>query len=603
MQRPMWHRAILTLLVPAFSLAAPAQALAQHAPPASQAPGRPDPATLTAADWQGDLAFLVAAIERQHPRPFHSISAEEFRTEARSLHERLPALDLNQILVEFSRLVARLGPGDGHSRVRLERGFLRSQVPLRFYLFEDDLHVLAAAPEHAHLVGTRVRSIGGTPVGSVVSAVGAVGAADNASHRRLSVPLFLAAPEVLQGLGLATAEGVVLEVEDPSAEPSGGATSSYTVPFVPWPEDPSGLFSDGAYDPARLGSPPGWATMRPTDTPPPLYLSRPNDWYWYEELATEGAAGAPEKDRVLYAQVNVIGNQEGEPSLADFYAELLERAESEPVAKLVIDLRLNGGGNNFFNRALIHGLIRSDAVNVRGRTYVLIGRNTFSAAGNLVTKLGHETNVVFAGEPSGAAPNQYGDARAVTLPRSGLQVSISTLYWQDGGPMDERPWVAPDIAVDLTATDFVAGRDPVLETVLALAPESVGAPFEDRLTEAYSAGGIDAAVAAYRAYREDPTHRYVETEGFMNRAGYFLLQNGRLEDAIRIFELNVEAYPESFNVYDSLGEALLEAGRHHESAESYAKSLELNPGNTNAERMLERIRASAAAHGPVPDPD
>ena len=44
---------------------------------------------------------------------------EEFLAEVRSLHERLPALDLNQTLVELTRLVARLGPGDGHSRVRL----------------------------------------------------------------------------------------------------------------------------------------------------------------------------------------------------------------------------------------------------------------------------------------------------------------------------------------------------------------------------------------------------------------------------------------------------------------------------------------------------
>jgi tetratricopeptide (TPR) repeat protein len=169
--------------------------------------------------------------------------------------------------------------------------------------------------------------------------------------------------------------------------------------------------------------------------------------------------------------------------------------------------------------------------------------------------------------------------------------------------MDERSWVAPDIAVDLTADDFAAGRDPVLEAVLALDPASIGAGFENRLTEAYSSGGIDAAVAVYRAYREDPTHRYVETERFMNRAGYFLLQNGRIEDAIRIFELNVEDYPESSNVYDSLGEALLEAGRYRESAETYARSLELNPANTNAERMLERIHAVAAAHGSESDSD
>ncbi len=556
-------------------------ALAQHVPPAADAPQRPDPESLTAADWQADLEFLAAAIERQHPRPYHSISRQDFQAEVRALHDRLPELDTDQTLVELARLVARLGPGDGHSRVRLERGFIRSQLPLRFYLFEDQLYITSAAPAYGHLAGSRVLSLSGVAADTAVAKVGEIVAADNAFHRRLNAALYLAAPEVLRGLGLADPDGVTLGVE--------GSDTPQKVAFAPWPEDPEELFSKPAYDPARLGSPPGWVTMRPAETPVPLYLSRPSDRYWHQELSSDAG-------RVLYAQVNVVGNQEGEPSLADFYGELLARAESGSYEKLVIDVRLNGGGNNFLNRALIHGLIRSDVMNVRGRTYVLLGRTTFSAAGNLVTKLSHETDVVFAGEPSGASPNHFGDARPVTLPRSGLQVSISTLYWQDGGPMDERPWVAPDIAVDLAAADFAAGRDPVLEAVLALDPATVGASFDDLLTQAYTEGGIEAAIAAYRAYRADPFHRYAETERYMNRAGYFLLRDGRLEDAIRIFELNVEAYPESFNVWDSLGEALLEAGRYHEAAQNYARSLELNPANSNAERMLERIRAAANAH-------
>ncbi|MFQ5527108.1 MAG: tetratricopeptide repeat protein [Thermoanaerobaculia bacterium] len=562
---------------------------AQHAPPPAGEPERPDPSSLTAADWRADLEALAAAIERQHPHPFHSISKEAFDEEVRALGERLPDLDLNGTLLELTRLVARLGPGDGHSRVRLERGFIQSQVPLRFYLFEDDPWVIAAHPDHATLAGKRLRSIGGTPAEEALAAIDAVVSGDNAFHRRLNAVLYLSMPEILQALGLATAEGLTLEVEDTAT----GATTTHQVPFVPWPENVEELFRNAAYDPARLGAPPGWAIMRSAGDATPLYLSRPGDWYWSEEIPT----GEPGSSRVLYAQVNVIGNQEGESSLADFYGQLLERAESDDVEKLVIDLRLNGGGNNFLNRALIHGLIRSDTKNVRGRTYILVGRKTFSAAGNLVTKLSHETDVVFVGEPTGASPNHYGDARPVTLPRSGLQVSISTLYWQDGGPMDERPWVPPDIAVDLTAADFAAGRDPVLETVLALDPASVGRPFEAMLTEAFEAGGIEGVLSAYVAYRKDPTHRYVETERFMNRAGYFFLQNGRVDDAIRVFEANVEAYPDSWNVYDSLGEALLEAGRYHEAAENYAKSIELNPANTNGQRMLEQIHAAATAHG------
>jgi hypothetical protein len=257
---------------------------------------------------------------------------------------------------------------------------------------------------------------------------------------------------------------------------------------------------------------------------------------------------------------------------------------------LVLDVRYNGGGNNFFNRSVIHGLIRSDKMNVRGRIYVLIGRTTFSAAGNLVTKLANETEAVFVGEPSGSRPNHWGDARRVTLPESGLDVSISSLYWQDGGPFNEEAWLAPSVAVDALSGDWAAGRDPVLEMTLALDPAEIGKPFQELLTTTFQNEGLEAALAAYEGFKADPAHRYVDTERSMNQAGYFLLGNDMVEAAIQVFTLNVEAYPESWNVHDSLGEALAAAGRIEEAIASYERSVELNPANQGGVAALERLR-------------
>ncbi len=57
-----------------------------------------------------------------------------------------------------------------------------------------------------------------------------------------------------------------------------------------------------------------------------------------------------------------------------------------------------------------------------------------------------------------------------------------------------------------------------------------------------------------------------------------------------MFRLNVELYPESWNVYDSLGEALLRAGKIDEAMAMYRKSLALNPDNTNGQEVLARIQ-------------
>jgi len=67
------------------------------------------------------------------------------------------------------------------------------------------------------------------------------------------------------------------------------------------------------------------------------------------------------------------------------------------------------------------------------------------------------------------------------------------------------------------------------------------------------------------------------------------LQGGRIEDAIIILKLNSEVYPESFNVYDSLGEAYMIAGEKELAIENYKKSLELNPDNSNAVEMLNEL--------------
>ena len=68
------------------------------------------------------------------------------------------------------------------------------------------------------------------------------------------------------------------------------------------------------------------------------------------------------------------------------------------------------------------------------------------------------------------------------------------------------------------------------------------------------------------------------------------LQQNKLEEAITMLEINTELFPDSWNVYDSLGEALLRAGNTGDAAAMYEKSLRLNPENTNGEEALKNIR-------------
>jgi tetratricopeptide (TPR) repeat protein len=75
----------------------------------------------------------------------------------------------------------------------------------------------------------------------------------------------------------------------------------------------------------------------------------------------------------------------------------------------------------------------------------------------------------------------------------------------------------------------------------------------------------------------------------MNLLGYKYLNEEETDIAIEIFKMNVADYPESSNVYDSLGEAYMKAGNKDEAIRNYKKSLELNPKNERAKMMLEKI--------------
>jgi Flp pilus assembly protein TadD len=85
------------------------------------------------------------------------------------------------------------------------------------------------------------------------------------------------------------------------------------------------------------------------------------------------------------------------------------------------------------------------------------------------------------------------------------------------------------------------------------------------------------------------TARFAVIEPELNRLGYYLLAHGATTSAVDVFRFNVIAFPRSANVYDSLGEAYLARGDTALAVANYRKSLELDPGNTNAVNILKRI--------------
>jgi CubicO group peptidase (beta-lactamase class C family) len=111
-------------------------------------------------------------------------------------------------------------------------------------------------------------------------------------------------------------------------------------------------------------------------------------------------------------------------------------------------------------------------------------------------------------------------------------------------------------------------------------------PLIDNLAEKVDEEGIASGIEFFKSSLKDGKKF---SEGAMNNLGYVYLSQKKYNEAIGIFKLNVETYSESFNVYDSMGEALLASGQKEEAIVNYKKSVELNPGNENGKTILNKL--------------
>jgi tetratricopeptide (TPR) repeat protein len=111
----------------------------------------------------------------------------------------------------------------------------------------------------------------------------------------------------------------------------------------------------------------------------------------------------------------------------------------------------------------------------------------------------------------------------------------------------------------------------------------------ESIVDALGRADVGAAFAAFARLEAPDARTAALLESAVNERGYVLLRAGNLDEALAVLGRNAEVFPEAFNAWDSLGEVHMLRGEDERAVECYARSLELNPSNSNAERMIERI--------------
>ncbi|WP_460219394.1 S41 family peptidase [Psychroserpens sp. MEBiC05023] len=109
------------------------------------------------------------------------------------------------------------------------------------------------------------------------------------------------------------------------------------------------------------------------------------------------------------------------------------------------------------------------------------------------------------------------------------------------------------------------------------------------ITFAYN--DIDKAIVHYKNLKKNNEEDYnFDDKNELNSLGYQLINDNRVNDAIKVFQFLVSEFPNGYNGYDSLGEAYYIKGDYEKAIVNYQKSLDLNPENTNAERIIAEIK-------------
>ena len=547
--RPMFAAGVLALTL--------SQAALAQTPPPPAAPAAAPPA-LTAEQWRADLRSMAEQMEGRHKNLFHSVTREQFAAAVADLDRRIPSLQRHQIIVGMMRIAAMVG--DGHTNVSplKDAAFQFRSLPLKFYLFDDGLFVRAAEPGHAALVGARVEAIGGVPVETALRRAAEISPRDNAIGPKLYQPIFLAMPPILHALGLApTPDAAVLTLSRDGrrwtvAVPAGGVEPG-------WPPDTD----------VSLVTPPGWTDARRAPEPP-LWLQAPLDYHRLVELP-----GA------LYAQLNMVADVKGE-TVAQFGARIRARAEANNPKAVIVDLRLNRGGNGDLRYGFVRELVRTEDADTR--LFVLSARGTFSATQFILDDLDRYTDAVLLGEPASSKPNSYGDSYRNLLPNSGLTVRTSIRWHQIGSR--EQPWTYLDLAVPYRFADYAAGRDPVLQAALAYTPSP---SLEETALAAAQAGGPEAVRRAFEAHLAAPPNRWADHERAVFRAADRLHREKHAPEAVALMQAAERAYPESADVALVLAQMAEAAGETALARRAAARSLQLDPDSRPARTLAERL--------------
>ena len=374
---------------------------------------------MAAEQWRADIDVFARELPKRHKNAFHTVTRERFAAEVASLRERVGTVHENEIIVGLIRIAAMVG--DGHTQVYLPSSI--HQFPIGVVQIEGAPRIVRGAGPAAALVGGTLIRVDETPFDEAIARIRTVlPQAESDVLLDASTGQWFSLAEGLHGLGITKS----------------AASARFTV-----------LLDDGTERAADVPSIERDAKLewKIAAANPPLYRRRTNEGFWFEWLPDA---------KTVYV------NWRNYENLRAQSRELWSFVDTHPVEKIAIDIRQNGGGDYHVGRKYI---VDELAQRSKLRGYVITSARTFSAALKNAIDFRQVAKATLVGETIGERPNSYSENDEFRLPHSKLHVSYSTRFYEF--LPNDNGLVTPDKEILPTWADWVAGRDPVLEWILA----------------------------------------------------------------------------------------------------------------------------------------
>lgn len=386
--------------------------------------------------WRRDLEAIVglmATLAAEHGGKFEVVHSADYQAMVQSLTSRIPNLEDHKVILGLMQLLAQAQ--DAHTRIPVDAWptFSSLQVPVRVKWFGDALYITEVQPGFDALLGSEVVAINTFSPQEILAAVAPLVSHETEAGLMAASERLLVNPFILQALGTTPSlTEVTLGLRALT-----GVESEVVLPAL----------SEAVLIPT-------WhSVLDPTATA--LWQRQPDTtFYWYTLL---------DSGRVLYFQWNACKEQADLPyePFLDAMFDAFARAGAQ---RIVVDLRRNEGGFSQYLAPFLVRLRQTPQLLEPGHLDVLVGHHTFSTASYLAGVLHTQYGARLIGKPMGQVPPFYASIEGLILPSSRLTVHYPTQIWSVGVDQDQGLDL---VTVDLTFSDYLLGRDPVLRRALA----------------------------------------------------------------------------------------------------------------------------------------